>query len=117
VRIALAIAEPVVPPMRGDPEHERSLRAHRSGDYQETLEPPRGLERLVRDVPVEPNGDPQHVHEVHAGEQDDIGGSELAGPEQVDRHPRTDDRQSHRRKGGKALDPVAGGVELHGRCR
>ncbi len=85
MRVAVAVGELVVLAVVGDPADHRALDGQRAGDGQRDLHRPVGLERLVREEPVEADRDAVTGEPVHDHRHNDVGPAEPAAPRQRDR--------------------------------
>ncbi len=93
VRVALLVGVRVVLAVVGDPVDDRALHRHRPGDREAVLDRLEGLERAMREEPVEPDGHAEAGDEVHDGERDEVADADVAVPEQDDRREERDERQ------------------------
>jgi|GEM_PF-6637412 len=79
MRVTVLVTVGVVPAMGGDPEQDRPLGRHATGDQHQAAHQPRGLERTMGQVTVVAHGNPEHLHRVEHREEDEIQGMDLAG--------------------------------------
>lgn len=81
VRIAFSVALLMMLPVRPDPLHQRALNRHRSKNDEECAYKLWSFETLVREQPVEANGDAEHADEVHPDKEPEVCPIEQIAPE------------------------------------
>ncbi len=117
VRITLGVGEGVVAAVVGDPADHGALDRHASGDRQRNAQGLLGLERPVRQITVETDGDPVAGDRVEHHHQHDVAPVDPAVPQQRNgRHQggqRNHDDHAQRQLLGAGLEAAAG----HGRHR
>ena len=84
VRVAGPVGERVVLAVVGDPLGERPLHRHAPENRPQGTERGARLEALVREEPVEADGDPQPAGDVEPREQHEVDRAHAAVPEQPD---------------------------------
>ena len=97
VRVALLVGERVVAAVVGDPAHDAALEGEAAGDGQRDLHRAGGLERLVGEVAVEADRDPETGAEVGDGRDHDVEQRDPPPPRQHHRGDQRDHRDDHER--------------------
>ena len=112
VIVSVSLLSMLVATMLGDPAEDRTLHGHRTECRENEPEDGVGFETLVREEPVEADGDADGREEVHSDQQAEIDPAETPAPKGGDGHAEPDEWKHHR---GDGADPGHQRDRLQGR--
>ena len=93
----------MVAPVRCGPVDRAHLDGHRAGDRQDGANGGRRLEGLVREQPVEADGDAETAERVQAQRDRGVGAVEASPPQRPDRHADPDERDHRDEEQAEAM--------------
>ena len=123
VRVALLVGVRVVLAVVGHPRHHRALHGERAEDRERVLDRLEGLERAVREQPVEAERDPVAADHVHDQHHRQVAPVDQLVPEQDDGEDEPDEREQDPREvepavhGGHTLSPTRSDRPAQGSSR
>src|SRR5262249_24344812 len=115
MRIALFVGKSVVAAVCTHPEQNGAFEDHRTGDHQHALEERGCLERLVREVAMEPDADAEHLNRIEHREKCVVEPADPAVEHQVHRDRETGGRYPDCDRSDDAFGASALRVQLHDR--
>jgi hypothetical protein len=117
VRVAFLVGEGVMLAMVGDPVDDRALHGHRAEDRDRRPEPRLGLERAVREHPVEADRDAKADQHVHDGQDAEVAPGDGSTPQQPESGQEADERKDDRHDRDAALEARGGVMRVRVRMR